>query len=406
MSSLAAVALKRLLERAENAYTKGESTRKVNLRFSEATFKQYQNASTWAEKDACHAALRIAEAKGAIRIEWNRRAGPGNQIDAIDLVSGNTLANHIDTVPRWRAVENAHTALLEEIERFPVLSDVLKAWSLGKRPKMTGAEDAADWKLAAKVIDYCQASGVIDVPIRRLSSALQLGSKRLEKMLPLLDALLQGDLQLEPREDEDILNEIGLIKFPPTMLIAGDVSVELSENTLPVTPPHPYFGLAPESIRSVVYRLNSQQLLLSVENLTTFHELARLGAAKHGAVLLYTGGMPSPSFKRAYLVFLSNLPPESQVFHWGDCDLGGFRIADHLAECCAASGKILRLHEMAPKLEPEAVVARRDLTPAEIRTIGVICNRRNWTSEFHLVEQIKSAIEQESLPICWPNRTI
>jgi hypothetical protein len=58
--------------------------------------------------------------------------------------------------------------------------------------------------------------------------------------------------------------------------------------------------------------------LLTVENLTTFHELVGQRLHMPAAVLPYTGGMPSPSWKRVYRLLLTSLPVEARVFHWGD----------------------------------------------------------------------------------------
>ncbi|MFZ3001885.1 MAG: Wadjet anti-phage system protein JetD domain-containing protein [Undibacterium umbellatum] len=400
MTSVTDLALRRLLERAENAYGK-EQKRKVNLLFTVASFKHYLNIPTWAEKSVCHGELQLAENVGAILIVWNVRAGPGNQIDAIELADADVLADHIKKVPRWRAVQNASATLSTYVSIFPVLADVIENWSQGKRPNSTGAEDAADWGMAAQVIVNCRAAGTIDVPIRRISTALLFNSKKLEELIPLLDALLQGELYLEPREDNDVLNEIGIIKYPPTLLVSGQILISL-KNGESFSPCHPYIGLAPEEIVSVTYDESRSPILMTVENLTTFHELSRLRKEHPGIVVLYTGGMPSPSFKRVYSEFLASLSGQSVVYHWGDCDLGGFRIADHLAQCCILKGQTLLLHQMAPMTSPETRPYLRQLVSTDLKAIAKICQRHGWIDELKAIEECRVAIEQEGLPIIWP----
>lgn len=404
MTSIADLALQRLLDRAENAHGKDAPKRKVNLPFTAAYFKPYWNAPSWTDKSACHAELQLAENAGAIKIVWSIRAGPGNQIDSIELVDGDALAAHIKVTPRWRMVQDAQELLSMYQDNFPVIRDVIRSWSIGKRPKSTGPEDVDDWATAVRVITYCRNAGTVDVPIRRISAALLFDSKRLEALTPILDALLQGDLLLDSREEEDVLNEIGLIKYPPTILVSGPVSISLTGDQVPQLPRHPYIGLAPETISSVRYTQESHPILLTVENLTTFHEMARMNNTQREIVLLYTGGMPSPSFKRVYAEFLAALPDDGAVYHWGDCDLGGFRIADHLAQCCGQMGKALALHQMAPDVNSKNRPFRRPLSSAELKTIAKICERNGWLPELKAMQECGLATEQEGLTIIWPIR--
>ena len=123
------------------------------------------------------------------------------------------------------------------------------------------------------------------------------------------------------------------------------------------------------------------------------------------AILLYTGGMPSPSWKRVYRLLLLTLPRDARVFHWGDIDAGGFRIADHLADCVNDAGRRLELHGMSPEaLAPDTVTARRPLMDVEVSVIERICARRGWEAACHWVTEHRVAVEQESLHAAWPGR--
>src|SRR6185369_3477956 len=102
--------------------------------------------------------------------------------------------------------------------------------------------------------------------------------------------------------------------------------------------------------------------LLTVENLTTFHEMALRQHESPQTLVLYTGGMPSPSWKRVYKILLSALPVAAKVLHWGDMDAGGFRIADHLAACAEQFERCLMLHSMSSDtITQVSSVARRQL---------------------------------------------
>lgn len=135
-----------------------------------------------------------------------------------------------------------------------------------------------------------------------------------------------------------------------------------------------------------------------MENLTTFHELA--GRRPEEAILVYTGGMPSPSWKRAYGLFLNALPQHATLHHWGDIDVGGFRIASHIAKCCEMGGRSLRLHGMRADALLAGTVSRRELIPSERGEILRICHLWQWSDEAAGLGSL--AVEQEAMEPCWP----
>ena len=261
----------------------------------------------------------------------------------------------------------------------------------------TRAGEVAPWLDAIQVLKHCAINGEDDLPIRRLSARLFGDSKRIEALGSTLDALVLGGLEQVQSEVEDLFAQLGLVKFPPTLLLAGHINVVYGDEI--VGTPRPYVGLAPSGIRSVSLDASSVRYLLTVENLTTFHELVR--KRTNEAIVIYTGGMPSPSWKRAYGVFLQALPKTKQVYHWGDIDVGGFRIAAHIAKCCADHGRSLHLHGMRTDAIPPGTVSRRDLDPAARREILRICDCWQWKAEADALGGL--AIEQEAMEPCWPD---
>jgi hypothetical protein len=200
------------------------------------------------------------------------------------------------------------------------------------------------------------------------------------------------------REDEEVYGELGLVKFPPTLLLAGDAVVELETEAVRLA--RPYLGLPPNAILGFG-GVGSTRVLLAVENLTSFHELARLARPGDGRLLVYTGGMPSPSWLRVFGLLLDALPASANVHHWGDVDPGGFRIANHLARTVELHRRQLLLFGMDGSLhgsECNSVAGRRALTDQEVDSISHICQQRNWNAEGAWVGVSRLAIEQESLP--------
>jgi len=366
--------------------------------------------TTHAEKTSCNASLRLAEREGAIRIEWDSRAGSFESIQLIQLVDGNTLAKVLGVVPRWDATSAANTAFAPYLRTHPVLLSVLDSWRKGASIRSTRPSNEAihDWLDAIRVVDTCRETlknTQTDTPIRRLSNALFSDSKRIEAIAPLIDVLTQGKIAGLPRHEEEFFQEMGLVKFPPTLLLAvtpgecNRVIVQLADASVSVVAP--YLGFPPQAI--VSFDLPREPMtLLTVENLTTFHETAEyLRFAREFSeptLVMYTGGMPSPSWRRVYRKLLSSLSKGSAAWHWGDVDAGGFRIANKLAEDCDQCGCVLHLHLM----DVAPTTSRKSLSDAEIGAIVAICAHRNWDVEAKSVEAHRSAIEQESLPVNLP----
>lgn len=206
------------------------------------------------------------------------------------------------------------------------------------------------------------------------------------------------------RDEEDVLHEIGLVKFPPAFLAAGWLTVTTPKGSR--HEPDLYLGFPPGDIKSVSYGC-ARPHILTVENLTTFNELALAADDSSNWVILYSAGMPPPSWKRAFQKFLQALPAGAAVWHWGDMDVGGFRIADHIAASCAAENVRLKLHCMAPSADmvPESEDPPRPLEANEVSAISKICERHGWVAEQQAFASCPLAIEQESLPAVLPALT-
>lgn len=400
-AALARKALQRLLARAESAAAKASedessAPRAVSLRLSQETFPEYLRLARHVDKAECNASLQLAERDGAIHIDWDSRAGDRAQIERIVLRDGSRLAQHLRIEPRWSVVAEAKRNFEAHSGTYPVLAQVIDAWRKGNLARGTRPGETTPWLDGIRVIEHCGSRRGDDIAVRRLSAAFFGDSKRIEEIWPVLEALVLGEIAAVAGVMEDVLSELGLVKYPPTLLLAGDASIRSGDEAVVVA--RPYLGFAPSAVNTVEVRTDGARFLLTVENLTTFHELA--GRRTPGAIVLYTGGMPSPSWKRVYGLILAALPPDARLYHWGDIDGGGFRIASHIAACCDAAGRSLRLHGMRADVLLPGIVARRDLSPAERREILRVCERWGWAEEAAALAAV--AVEQEAMEPSWP----
>ncbi|MGE0672766.1 MAG: type I restriction-modification system subunit M N-terminal domain-containing protein [Methylibium sp.] len=284
--------------------------------------------------------------------------------------------------------------------QVPALEDVLDCWRRGVAARTTKPSDVSDWLDAIRVVEHCETLRGQDVPVRRASAKLFGDSKRIQGLSALVDVLRQGSVSSPTRDEEEVLQELGLVRFPPTWMLSANAEVVCAAGSVQVLAP--YVGLAPTAVR-VFKGLEGTGCLLTVENLTTFHEAAQRRAERPGIAVLYTGGMPSPSWRRVYALLLQALPTSATVLHWGDVDAGGFRIAGHLAALCETAGRRLELHSMSgAAARPEDGLARGSLGAGELSQIRRVCERWNWKQSAADVESNGLAVEQESMPFSWP----
>lgn len=400
MSTVAYKALTRLLALAENAAAREASGKAITLRLSAASFPDYPQLRSASEKAECNAALLLAEHRGAVAIRWDARAGDRAHAERLDLVDGQVLAKHLGVTPRWDAVGAAREAFAPHAAQYPALESVLDCWRRGVAARGTQPSDVSDWLDAIRIVNHCETLKGQDVPVRRASAKLFGDSKRIQGLSALVDVLSQGSVGSPTRDEEEVLQELGLVRFPPTWMLSANAEVVCVAGSVRVVAP--YVGLAPTAVQSLRVA-DGTECLLTVENLTTFHEAAHRRTERMGVAVLYTGGMPSPSWRRVYSLLLQALPVSAKVFHWGDVDAGGFRIAAHLAALCEAAGRQLELHSMSgATARPENNLARATLGAGELSQIRRICERWNWQQAAAEVEAHRHAVEQESMPFSWP----
>lgn len=389
MQPLARKALESLWRRADRANLKGVS-RTVSLRLSASSFPEYVRIQTREEKDTFHAHMREASRAGAIGIEWDRRAGEDGQIVGITLRSADALGallGHSTTTSKIAAARSA----LAEWAAHPNVAALVQAWMAGRSPRGVGVECVQDVVDTMKLVKECADNQYQDVSERRVSARLFGDSKRIEQLSTVIDLMTAQTFdEAEPRTQIAVLSDLGLLKHPQAMLVSGRLELSVGRDNpcaAPLSVTFPYVGVAPLHVYAA---LGSPTYVLSVENLTIFNELAKEAAGPLTGVLLYTGGYPSPAMLKAYKVILESF--DVPIWHWGDTDLGGFRIANLLATAAKQVDRSLQLWQMAVYGHS---ITQRELSSREVASICSICDRWGWEQQSRAVRTQRTRIEQE-----------
>ena len=398
--------LERLLRKGERARTRGDAAH-ASLPMTEASARDYLSLRTLAERETFHAQIAIAERAGAIAVERDRHRGDGERLLRLTVIDPDALAAHLGVTLLDARVRAAAEVLLPWLPHLPVLNDVLAAWRADRKVRGHGPEAAPDLADAALAVHARLADDVHERILRRESARLFSGraqaSKRLEQLTPWLDLLGSGQLVADgPLEKEHVWASLGLRREPQPLLVAGTGTLLLDGDVeLPLCTT--FLGVPLDAVRGV---RTDAACVLSVENLASFHDAARAAGADR-MLVVYTGGMPSPAWRQAYARLLRSLPPDAPVWHWGDIDEGGFRIAAVLADTVTASGHRLQPWQMSPAdVLPipghDASVPAPDVLQAMCRW----AERAGWTSVADALRAQPLHLEQEALPARLPPDTL
>lgn len=392
MHPVALSALDTLLTACEREWFRSR-TQAASLAFTESRFPAYVRLQTARDVDTVNSDLLVAERQGCISLEWDRRAGKDGHITRMKTADGAAVARLVGRRAAWEAVGESER-VLAAFKGRPVVEQVLSRWAQGRSVRGRGPEHCLAFADALTVLDYCGslAADAGDCAVRRVSSALFRDTKRIERdLLGLLDVLTAESLDAASREDVEVLGNLGLVRFPHALLLAGRGMATLRSDEQ-VSIVRPYTGIAPESLTRFE---GAADYVLTVENLTTFHEIARGAAGALTGLVLYTGGMPSRAMRKAYAIILAGLP-RAGVFHWGDTDLGGLRIAQVLARVTAQNGRELHLWMMGRRDAVGGEISADGLTSLQAAKIQEIAAKHGWERHFVGLDQAPEAIEQES----------
>jgi hypothetical protein len=372
MDELARSLLARLLRMGEK-HEVGSRARVPALTVTALT--EYRQLRELRRKEEVEAAFKAARAEGAVRLAWDRAGEEdGGYVDRVDLVDAVGLARFLGVVPASVVRSEAQALLAPFCEEFPVLRAVEDRWAQLKTVRGYSAHDAHAWRDAAITVQQARALGDSgEVPVRMFSARVFKDSKRIEAITPALDVVLVGSLDAEVRESHAVWLELGLVREEQPVRLAGRLRIVRERVTALLDAPYAAFPAA--AIQAVAPDENLTEVV-SIENLTTFHQEAKR-RCDEPALLLYTGGAPSPAWRAMYGRLLHSLPPQVPIRHWGDVDEGGYRIAAQIAAVAQKNGRQLEPFKMHPRDVPED--SRRPAPGPTIERMKAFAEKAGWS---------------------------
>jgi len=193
-----------------------------------------------------------------------------------------------------------------------------------------------------------------------------------------------------------VLQRLGLVKHPQPLLLAGRGQIRMTDGVT-ADLQRPYIGVAPDHFLGLADAAPGH--VLTIENLTTFNEVARSLTGAEDAVVVYTAGMPSPALRAALRTIFADCDDQTCFWHWGDVDVGGLRIA--LAVQAELAGRaVLKPWQMdLSGLPHEALVPAA--TQRVVQQMTGLAQRLAWPEVALGISQKRATVEQEILaPSC------
>lgn len=341
-----------------------------------------------------HEQIRSAVTRGAVEAGWGDQGGEDRPLEWVRVRDVDVLADLLGLSTNVDQLQAAKQELKPWLERYPRLSEILQTWAALRRVRAMGPDSWRSWRDALHVLDALAARPGEDQVIRVLSGRLFSDTKRIEQLLPQLDVLSGGGLESRPRSKWEVLKTLGLVKQPLPLMVAGAGTILMQQGP-DCTIARPYVGVAPRNVRGLAA---TPAWVLTIENLTTFHMAAEAMTGRTDGLVVFTGGMPSPAWVAGFRRLTEKLSQSSTFYHWGDIDVGGFRIAARLREVAVSEGVSLQPWLM----DATTLVGGRNVSDSIRDAMRAAAIRAGWSM---LQEMPALTLEQEPLEVKLPDTT-
>jgi hypothetical protein len=358
-----------------------------------------------AAQDEFHRILRDAERTGGIALEKSRLSHFTGELARVRLVNADSLYRFLVRVPAdavadaaRRTIETAIPDILDDPFFADVEQDAITAWKSNKNFLGFAPTQAASFVTVLRL-----AHGIIhlagrDVDHRTFSrrtvkdsKALERSEGRVAQLLKRRNENLAGD---EPRE---VLEASGIVRRAHLLQVKGPL--RLSSNALKIEGTGQVFIGMPWIAVQQATLSRPIDYIMVIENPTSFWRYCTEIQGNYLALL--SDGFPARDVlsSMSHLVNVARAAADAPVYHWGDIDSGGVRIAAHLED---AFGVRISLHQMSPALALKLGTPLQSRKGVEglVTRVGDIGELARW-----LFTEQAMALEQEELDPKAPDST-
>lgn len=358
-----------------------------------------------AAQDEFHRVLQDAERAGGIGLEKARLGRFTGEFARVRLLDADKLYQFLVRSPAGTIADLAHRRIAESIPdilKDPFFAEVereaIAAWR-SNRSYLGLSPAQADTFITVMRLAY----GIVhlagrDVDHRTFSrrtvkdsKALERSEGRVAQLLKRQNARLAGD------EAREILEASGIVRRAHLLQVKGPLRLSSDDLTIEGTG-EIFIGL-PWAAAQQATLMKPVDYIITIENQTSFWRYCTEIGGCYLALL--SDGFPARDVlaSMVHLVRAARTIADAPVYHWGDIDAGGVRIAAHLED---AFGMPILLHQMQSRLALEkgtSLQSRQGLQRLVTRT-GDVGYLARW-----LCTDEARALEQEELDPVAPKET-
>ncbi len=346
LTSLQSKELNKLVDRYESRgdyKLEEKNPRRTMLSMERKKYTDYYHVSDSSFRLAFNQDMEELEAAGLVELEWVR-FDRGNALKRI-VVREEALPAIYKALKRSTKKEKYRRLMAIfkqwQVQCPPVLipffEDMLtKIDKLLPLPSRLRLETEEDYEDLFKGLQAFFAPRQQEILKRQLSVNLYRDSKRWEDLEKNILWVVQTYCTSEEEknmEDGDLLSEHNILPNPRHINLAGPLTFSTPRGRVAVSSFHPDLGLSPSMVQEMVMEECTASAVVTVENLTSFYQYVYQGPKDH--LVIYLGGYHNRPRRLIltkiweYFAGTGYTPP---FYHWGDMDLGGFRIWHHLCQ--------------------------------------------------------------------------
>ncbi|TKI56796.1 DUF2399 domain-containing protein [Brevibacillus antibioticus] len=394
-----------LLDRYEHsANYRGTSKRSVILKVNSKLFPSYWDDSSPDFRNSFHLALKELTAQNAISYSWNKHA-IGIEVDKITLSLSNieNVYKIVDRTPKSSLEDQLRSAVNQWHHKLPLwCNEFIEAMRAALDSKTTlpiGLKyESIELLLDIfKLLTSLNSNDVI--PKRVISSKLFGDSKYIENNLE--QKLIKLLRKFHPltnfnNENEELLGLVGISSNADHIFLSGPLTLKYLGNLLNLDFFKPDVGVPSSLIAEAdIYELRAKRVL-TIENKTTFYLLA--SKENTDTLLIYLGGFHN-QVRQKFLAKLWASAPNIEFAHWGDIDLGGFKIFQLLS---TGSGVPIVPYKMDLETYHTFYTHGQEMTHEYMSKLKLLLNSEEYLVFHSLIREMlvkRFRLEQEVIPL-------
>lgn len=324
----------------KSVLSRGENKVKVQIAFpfTKSTVPEYFNESSLAY-DEIHTVLEETEQKGFLTIVW-KKGREGHIIEKVLLNTDSVGAvyTYLNRTPK-KENENRHLEILEDWSfkggEMPVLGIFISYLKQRIKEGKTVKEfiDLSAPDRTAQILSALFQVESNEEPcyVREFSIRHFGDSKIFEEMSGVIGKIMRRfRAEFADMDMDAILSEYRIYKTPDYVYFKGEGKLLLAGNDVPVIELpllEQGIGISGADIKRIrICGKESIKKVVTIENLTTFFRWK-----EENGLIIYLGGYHN-SVRRELLRMVYREIPDARYLHFGDIDVGGFRIYRDLCE--------------------------------------------------------------------------